>query len=326
MIAIVLAIFGVFGYFKYTEQSEAPATTATTTQSPTGVWESVKGAVSSVANTASPTQKSEIPPRTLPVNGKLQGVVEVGASGFNYFVVNTDAQGNYTVVAKDFGVSLVKEGLATLDDIKTGLKQYLSNMANLGVSGKDLHFVVSSGAAKDDKAQTIVAALKEKGYVVNVVTPEEEGIYAYNSAMNPAFADKGFVVDIGSTNTKIAWKQGKGIRASETTGAKYYEDKTPDAAVFQTVKLKASQVPADKRQICFIIGGAPNDLVKKFGTGGTGRYLWLNPLNSYDPGKNVKVASGLNIIKAIQEATGVTEFVFDDDANFTIGFLTSLYR
>ncbi len=37
-----------------------------------------------------------------------------------------------------------------------------------------------------------------------------------------------------------------------------------------------------------------------------------------------KWAAGLNIYKAIAEATNTDTFVFDWDANFTIGFLLSL--
>jgi len=39
-----------------------------------------------------------------------------------------------------------------------------------------------------------------------------------------------------------------------------------------------------------------------------------------------KMASGLNIYKAIADATQTDTFVFDWDANFTIGFLLSLNK
>ncbi|HTG56388.1 MAG TPA: hypothetical protein VL943_08980, partial [Niabella sp.] len=48
-----------------------------------------------------------------PVNGELKGVVEVGASGFNSFVVKIDKEKRWEVVSKEFGNSMVYEGLAT---------------------------------------------------------------------------------------------------------------------------------------------------------------------------------------------------------------------
>jgi hypothetical protein len=43
--------------------------------------------------------------------------VEVGATGFNSFVINMDAQKRWEIVSKDFGESLAYEGLATTEDI-----------------------------------------------------------------------------------------------------------------------------------------------------------------------------------------------------------------
>src|SRR5829696_3251293 len=48
-----------------------------------------------------------------PVNGIMKGVVEIGATGFNSFVIWVDSAKRWEVVAKDFGTSLVYEGLAT---------------------------------------------------------------------------------------------------------------------------------------------------------------------------------------------------------------------
>src|SRR4051812_23854044 len=47
-----------------------------------------------------------------PQNGQLRGVVEVGATGFNSFVINMDEQGRWKIVSKDFGESLAYEGLS----------------------------------------------------------------------------------------------------------------------------------------------------------------------------------------------------------------------
>ncbi len=48
-----------------------------------------------------------------PENGALRGVVEVGATGFNSFVINMDDKKRWEIVSKDFGESLAYEGMAT---------------------------------------------------------------------------------------------------------------------------------------------------------------------------------------------------------------------
>ena len=62
----------------------------------------------------------------------LRGVVEVGATGFNSFVINMDSQKRWEIVSKDFGESLAYEGLATTEDIRAGLKKYLAAMFDKG--------------------------------------------------------------------------------------------------------------------------------------------------------------------------------------------------
>jgi hypothetical protein len=56
---------------------------------------------------------------------------------------------------------------------------------------------------------------------------------------------------------------------------------------------------------------------------GKERYTVLNAPQAYKL-ENAKSKAGINIYKAIADATGTTQFVFDWDANFTIGFLLGL--
>lgn len=255
-----------------------------------------------------------------PVGGKLKGVVEVGATGFNSFIVKMDAAKNWKLQKSEFGVSLVKEGLASDDDIKSGLKRYISDMVAYGVGARDIHFVVSSGAQKESIMPKIEAALKSIGYVVNVVTPEQEARYALKATLPPSYANKGFVVDIGSGNTKIAWNPNGAL---ELPGAKYYQNNTPAASVYEESKSKASQIPANLRKTCFIIGGVPYELAKQIRSSKEERYTLLKAPADYKP-DGAKQEAGLNIYSAIADATGCKQFVFDWDANFTIGFLLSL--
>jgi hypothetical protein len=259
-----------------------------------------------------------------PVNGSLRGVVEVGATGFNSFVINSDAQNRWEIVSKDFGESLAYEGLATTEDIRLGLKKYLAGMFDKGVSKNNMHFVISSGAQKEPKTTLISNELKKIGYVVNNVTAAQEAKYALRATVPPQFADNSFMVDIGSGNTKISWDESGSLKSLELPGAKYYEKGTADDQVYNEVKTKVSAVPEGKRNVGFILGGVPFTLAKQHRKGEE-RYTVLKAPGSYKAADK-KMGAGLNILKAIGEATGTDTFVFDWDANFTIGFLLSLNK
>jgi hypothetical protein len=258
-----------------------------------------------------------------PVDGKLKGVVELGASGFNSFVIKVDGQKRWSLEKAEFGNSLVTENMATDEDVRIGLKKYIGSMLDYGVSGKEIHFVVSSGAAKADVTKKITKALKSLNYVVNQVTPEQEGQLALKSVLPTAYQDKAFVVDIGSGNTKISWFENGKVSALESYGAKYFQEGTDDTKVYQEVSAKAKQIPADLRKTCFIIGGVPFEMAKEVRKGKE-RYTVLSAPLAYSKLTNAKSKAGVNIYKAITDATGCKQFVFDWDANFTIGFLLGL--
>lgn len=258
-----------------------------------------------------------------PVNGELKGVVEVGASGFNSFIINVDSEKRWEIVSKDFGQSFTYEGIATTEDIRAGLKKYIGNMFDKGVRSKNVHFVISSGAQKEPKTTIIASELKKMGYVVNLVTPDQEGKLALKSVLPVSYHDNSFVVDIGSGNTKISWMGANGtIQSQEAAGAKYYEKDLKDDAVYSQVKSIADKISSTNREVCFILGGVPFELAKEI-RNGEERYTVLNDPESYHSEK-VKTKCGINIYKAIKDATHCDTFVFDWDANFTIGFLLSL--
>lgn len=259
-----------------------------------------------------------------PQNGTLKGVVEVGATGFNSFVINMDAEKRWEIVSKDFGESLTYEGLATTDDIRAGLKKYLAAMFDKGVSKNNMHFVISSGAQKEPKTTTISNELKKTGYVVNNVTPQQEAIFALRATIPPSFRDNSFMIDIGSGNTKISWEENGNLKTLELPGSKYFEKGTSDETVYNEIKSKVAAIPENKRNVGFIIGGVPFMLAKQHRKGEE-RYTVLKAPGDYSaPDK--RVASGLNIYKAVIDATKSDTFVFDWDANFTIGFLLSLNK
>lgn len=296
-------------------QTEQPTTSGTSGDNATAPTSSSSWGKSSGSFTPAPFNYTAPPPN----GGKLKGVVELGATGFNYFIAKIDAQKNWKLEKAIFGVSLVKEGLATDEDVKATLKNYIAEILSFGVGARDIHFVVSSGAQKEAIMPKINTALKTMGYVVNVVTPEQEAKLALRSALPPSFQSRAFVVDIGSGNTKISWLPNGAL---EAPGAKYYQNNLSAGAVFQEVKGKAAQVPSNLRSTCFIIGGVPYELAKQI-RNGKERYTVLKAPADYKA-DGAKQEAGLNIYGAIAEATDCKQFVFDWDANFTIGFLLNL--
>lgn len=258
-----------------------------------------------------------------PVNPSRAGVIEIGSKGFNMFIVDLDNQGNWKIVSKEFGNSLAYEGFLTVEDVKSGLKSYLSTMTDKGVAGKHCHFVVSSGALKNAKTTLIMDAITKMGYVVNKVTAEQEGIYALRALLPKEYKDKGFVVDIGGGNTKISWYTNSGMQSLEGPGAKYAQNGTSDAEVSSTIKSLTEKVPANLREYCFIIGGVPMQLAKP---NQSPRFQSLQRASEYHFDKDeAYLKGGLNIYSAIQQAAPDARYVFDWDANFSIGFLINLY-
>ncbi|RZK36102.1 MAG: hypothetical protein EOO57_07830, partial [Hymenobacter sp.] len=233
LITAIVLIGIYFGIRYFTANRElAPATTTATT-APGAVRPSEAAASTATASGERVPFTYTAPELT---GGRLRGVVELGASGFNSFIVRTDTQHNWKLEKAEFGNSLVMENMATDEDVRTGLKSYIAKMLDYGVSGRDIHFVVSSGALKAAGTQKIIRQLAALKYVVNTVTPEKEGVLGLRSVLPPSYAGKAFVVDIGSGNTKISWLAGGAPKSVESYGAKYFEKSTDDATVAADVK------------------------------------------------------------------------------------------
>ena len=325
-IIVIVLIIAILAYFalapRLTELRKENSSEISTTTTNEGKKAEKIGSTTTTDAATEQREFNYVPEK--PQNGSLRGVVEVGATGFNSFVINMDAQKRWEIVSKDFGESLAYEGLATTEDIRLGLKKYLAAMFDKGVAKNNMHFVISSGAQKEPKTTTISNELKKMGYVVNNVTADQEARYAFRATVPPSFADNSFMVDIGSGNTKVSWDENGSLKTMELPGAKYYEKKVADEEVYNTVKSQASKIPEGKRNVGFILGGVPFTLAKQH-RNGEERYTVLKAPSAYKAA-DTKMASGLNIYKGLVDATNTDTFVFDWDANFTIGFLLSLNK
>ena len=260
-----------------------------------------------------------------PQDGKLKGVVEMGSAGFNFFIINLDKDKNWKLEKAKFGESGVYENIASETDVLNKLRAFIKEMIDFGVRGSNIHFVVSSGAVKEDAVVKITAALKKIGYIVNTVTPEQEGAYALKTTLPKQYENKGFIVDIGSSNTKISWMDNGKIGALETFGSRYKSKDISEDDAFKTVTGISRQIPEVCREICFIIGGVPYSLADSHRKDNE-RYTVLKSEKGYTSEKfqDDRSIGGLNIYKAIRESTGCKMFVFDFDSNFTIGFLLTI--
>ena len=313
--AILLLTLGGFGYYKY-DSYKNPKNYDVKTDS---IKEPAKTLDNVVARVQ--TQEANIIVDN-PIGGIYKGVIEVGASGFNSFVVNIDNQKRWELVDKQFGESLAYEGFITTDDVKLGLKKYLASMFQKGVAGRNAHFVVSSGALKNPKTELIIKSIEQMGYVVNKVTAEQEGKYALKALLPSTYRTNGFVVDIGSGNTKVSWYDGDKLKTIEAPGAKYYQNNMTNEEAYNKLSSAIDKVPSNLRENCFLIGGTPFSLAKN--NKSTNRYTLLASPDSYSAGTDVKLKSGINLYRAIYDKAQSKQYIFDWDANFTIGFLMSL--
>jgi hypothetical protein len=257
------------------------------------------------------------------INGTYKGVIEVGASGFNAFVVNIDKDKNWELVSKEFGESLAWEGFANTSDIYTQMKKYIASIASKGVAGRNIQFVVSSGALKVKNIDMVMKAIEEKGFVINRVTADQEGKFAAKASIPKSYRTNSFSIDMGSGNTKVNWFENGTLHSIECPGAKYYEINKTDQEVYNEVVAACNKVPNSLRSNCFIIGGVPSQLAKESRSSNERFTALANP-DSYSAGDDVKKKSGINIYRAIYETCKPNNVIFDWDANFTIGYLLSM--
>ncbi|MDY0780612.1 hypothetical protein [Tenacibaculum sp. IB213877] len=259
-----------------------------------------------------------------PKDGKLKGVIELGNSGFNSFVIEVDKDNNWELKRREFGSSLISEGMTNSSEVNLKLKDYIDKFMLFGLQKQDISFVVSSGALKEEITQKIVHELKELKYQVEIITPEQEGKYALQALLPEQFKDSSFIVDMGSGNLKIGYIEEGKITTKETLGSKYYQKGIEDSVVYEAVKATAMEIPKKKRQRCFIIGGVPYHLAASVRIGKE-RYTQLSPyaedFAKVAKEKGKKLQSGLVMYKAIYDATNCTQIIFDWDANFSIGYL-----
>lgn len=262
-----------------------------------------------------------VPPK--PENGTAMGAVILGSSGFDAFRIEMDTARNWQLLEAQYGVSGVYENNAEMADIRVGLENYVKSFLDNGVSGDNIHFIVSSSAKENEKVQVIMRILDELGYVVNEVDEEMEARCAFYAAVPKDFQDKAFVVDVGSGNTKISWLQNDQVYSEYTYGSKYHLDNVSDSTAYVSALKASMSIPEASIDYAFVIGGAPYQLAKDIRIGEE-RYTTLKAPDQYPGITDQKSLNGLKLYEGIKFSTKCEQFIFDWHCNFAIGFLLLL--
>ncbi|MFK7954334.1 MAG: hypothetical protein AB8B73_15895 [Ekhidna sp.] len=253
---------------------------------------------------------------------KLKGVIELGASGFNSFIISMDKEKNWKLIKSQYGKSYTLDGIATTYTTKVGLKNYMNDLKEDGVADEDIHFVVSSGAYQQEITGPIINNLKEMDFRVNIVDSEEEGQLAFKSVVPDSQRNSTMMIDVGSSNTKISWTSEGKIVSISTYGSRFFKSDEADSIVLKNLKKTAAKIPESKTETVYLIGGMPYKYAKQTRQGNE-RYTKLRQIETYTP-QSEKERCGSIILKELRDTAGIQEYIFDWDSNFSIGFLLEL--
>lgn len=277
-----------------------------------------KGQNADMEDTASFLSSFDFQPET-PQNGKLIGIIELSFSGFNAFVVEIDDQDRWSLEKAIYDESYVADGDITLDHVLSKIESFKSSMSELGLDKDDINFVASSSALKTEKVKGIANQLRAMGIGLIAVNSEQEAAYAFKASVPESFRERSFLIDMGSGSSKISWVENGNVHSVETYGSKYALQDITKLEVYHSLKEALSQVPEQNKSICFLVGGTAYQLAKATDAR-AGRYTILQHPSKYSDLEVGKEFPGLSIYNAIwSEAT--YSYVFDWDANFTIGIL-----
>lgn len=256
-----------------------------------------------------------------PVNGILKAVIEIGALGLNYFIVEADKQGRWSLVKSSFERSNIIYGVNTTSEIISTINGFREEIVRSGVNKENIHLLASSSVIKLEDVPTLNKSLEMTGFQLVSVSAEDEAIYALLATIPREFIGESFLVDIGSGNTKLAWVQNSDTLNLESHGSKYFLNDVHDTTVFREVREAVLQIPETNRNLCFMIGGTIYDLVKDKAEVGN-RYYVLEAPSAY-PTQNEKQKAG-NILYNALYVQPTYSYIFDIESNFSIGYLLSL--
>ncbi len=287
------------------------------------------GCSTSENNSSTPTSIDELPeflssfdyqPKP-PVDGELLGIIELGYSGFNSFIVRMDNKDRWRLEKATFGESKVGDGEITFDQVFSQIEKFKADMIEFGVDRNDINLVASSSALKERKVLDIAERLRRLNIGLITVSARQEGNYALLATVPKAFMKNAFMVDIGSGNTKISWAEGNETKSVETVGSRYFESGISDQQARIGIKEALATVPEENKGLCFMVGKIPY-LLATATDNRTRRYTVLEPPEAYNFEEKHELA-GLNLYDALWQESTIS-YVFDWDSNFSIGVLMNV--
>jgi hypothetical protein len=257
----------------------------------------------------------------LPINGKLYAAIEIGSAGLNYFIVNMDKQNRWELVQAGFGESDLIEKTTDIEAVFLKIESYKRKIIKSGVPKNDIYVIASSSAIELRKIEDIRSRLELSGIKLRTVNAEQEGYFDLLATVPKEFVEESFLVDIGSGNTKVTWITEIDTFSIETFGSKYYINDLHDTTAFRVVRDLLLQIPIKNRNLCFMLGGIPYEFAAVTGKK-NGRYTILQRPGKYSPSS--KKGKAGKIIYSAFYLEPTYSYIFDWDANFSIGYLISL--
>ncbi len=256
-----------------------------------------------------------------PVNGKLLGIIELGYTGFNSFIVRMDDEDRWALEKATYGESKIGAGAITFELVTDQIEKFKKEMIEFGVAANDINLVASSSALRDRRVVEIADGLRRLNIGLITVSAEQEGNYALLATVPKEFTNYSFMVDIGSGNTKISWIEGREAKSVETYGSLYLESGISDQEARIGIKEALASVPDANRSLCFMVGKIPF-LLASATNNRNKRYTILESPEAYDFDGEQEQA-GLNLYDALWQESTVS-YIFDWDSNFSIGVLMNV--
>ena len=258
-----------------------------------------------------------------PVDGQLKAVIELGSLGLNYFIVEIDREGRWTLKKSFFGRSNIIYGVSTSTEILAQVERFTEEIKDFGVETKNIHLVASSSVGKLGDTSALAQELSKLKMDLVPISAEREAQLALIATIPKEFISESFLVDIGSGNTKISWVSSGDTSSIEIHGSKYFLGDVQDTTVFRVVRDALLKVPRKNRNLCFMLGGMVYEFAKEE-IKDDERYFVLNPPGAY-PATNERLKAA-NVIYNALYLEPTYSYIFDKDSNFSIGYLISLNR
>ncbi|WP_421765541.1 hypothetical protein [Ekhidna sp.] len=258
-----------------------------------------------------------------PVDGQLNAVIELGAIGLNYFIIEIDDQARWSLKKQIFGRSNIIYGETSPEEIIANIENFQSEILAFGVQKENIHIVISSSAVESSTSD-LEAEIRKSGIDVITVNAHQEAEYAMMATIPREFIDESFMVDVGSGNTKLSWVNANDTSTIEIHGSKYFLSEVQDTTVFREVRDAILRIPESNRNLCFMLGGIIYEFAKTEIEETDNRYYVLKAPGAY-PTNNKTLKAG-NVIYNGLFLPPTYSYIFDNHSNFSIGYLVSLKK